>query len=73
MLVHSYRQVAEMAADERQYERAMVCYERLVICLRTRTQKTEVTVQLLQKATREIINIKMIELKPSVAEKVSVF
>jgi tetratricopeptide (TPR) repeat protein len=70
MLVHSYRQVAEMASDERAYERAMECYERLVVCLRCRAKKTEVTLQLIQKATREIINIKMIELKPNIAEKV---
>ena len=70
MLVHSYRQVAEMASGERKYLRAMECYERLVVCLRARPLKTEVTLQLMQQATREIINIKMIELNPSVAEKV---
>ena len=62
MLVQSYRQVAEMACDERQYERAMVCYERLIICLRSRSVKTENTLQLMQKSIREIVAIKMIEL-----------
>jgi hypothetical protein len=70
MLVQSYRQVAEMACDERQYERAMVCYERLIICLRSRSVKTENTLQLMQKSIREIVAIKMIELKPDIANKV---
>ena len=70
MLVQSYRQVAVLASDERQYERSMICYERLIICLRSRKEKTETSLKLMQKAIREIVSIKMIELKPSIAEKV---
>jgi hypothetical protein len=70
MLVHSYCQVAEMASEERKYMRSMQCYERLILCLRARPTKTEATLQLMQRATREIVSIKMIELEFQVADKV---
>ena len=70
LLVHSYCQVAEMASEERKYERSMQCFERLIVCLRARPQKTEATLQLMQRATREIVSIKMIELEFHIAEKV---
>ena len=42
----------------------------LQVCLRARPQKTEATLQLMQRATREIVCIKMIELEFHIAEKV---
>jgi tetratricopeptide (TPR) repeat protein len=59
MLVQSYSQVADLASNERRYERATECYERLLTCLRARSVKTEAALKLMQKASQEIIAIRL--------------
>merc|ERR1711871_804172 len=59
LLVHSYSQVADLATNERRYGQATSCYEKLLTCLRARTAKTEETLKLMQKASQEIIAIRL--------------
>jgi hypothetical protein len=59
MLVQSYSQVADLASNERKYARATDCFEKLLTCLRARAVKTETVLKLMQKASQEIITIRL--------------
>lgn len=70
MLVQSYSQVADLAMNERRYGQATSCYEKLLACLRARTSKTEEILKLMQKASQEIIAIRLQKVGAEIAREI---
>lgn len=56
--------------NERRYSQATSCYEKLLACLRARTSKTEDILKLMQKASQEIISIRLQKVGAEIAREI---